>query len=114
VQSPAATTTTPTTTVAVPAQPAVALTSAGATVTVHSPFRLTLHATGACWVEVTDPAGKSLFSTTMHAGQVQDIPAAQPIVVRLGYTPGVTISVDGVAIDLGQLAQTANVDFRTT
>jgi hypothetical protein len=50
----------------------------------------------------------------MHAGQVQDIPAAQPIVVRLGYTPGVTISVDGVAIDLGQLAQTANVDFRTT
>jgi hypothetical protein len=37
---------------------------------------------------------------------------AGPIVVRLGYTPAIVISVDGVTLDLSGLAQTANVDFQ--
>lgn len=110
----APTTTTPPTTNPASATPLVARTSDGASVTVRSPFRLTLQASGTCWVEVTDATGKSLFTATMRAGQSQDIPDAQTVVVRLGYTPAMTLSVDGVAIDLGQLAQTANVDFRTT
>jgi hypothetical protein len=50
----------------------------------------------------------------MHAGQSQDIPVSRSVTVRLGYTPAMTMSVNGVAINAGALAQTANVDFRTT
>ncbi len=94
--------------------PLVTDTPSGATVTVPGPFRLTLRATGTCWVEITDAAAKTLLSTTMHAGQQQELPGVQAILVRLGYTPAMTIAVDGAAIDLGRLAQTTAVDFRTT
>ena len=50
---------------------------------------------------------------TLHSGQEQHLPVSGPIVVRLGYTPAVTITVDGTGIDLGGLAQTANLDFRS-
>ncbi len=86
----------------------------GATVSVHSPFQLTLEANGTCWVEIRDSAGNTLFTATLHSGDRQQIPGSGPIVVRLGYTPAMTISVDGVGLDLGGLAQTADVSFRTT
>jgi hypothetical protein len=52
-----------------------------------------------------------LFTGTLHAGQQQQLPVAGAIVVRLGYTPAMSISVDGVTLDLSGLAQTANLDF---
>jgi len=93
--------------------PVVARSTGGATVTVHSPFQLTLRASGTCWVQVTDTTQRVLFSGTLHAGQQQQLPVAGAIVVRLGYTPAITISVDGVTLDLSGLAQTANVQFQS-
>jgi hypothetical protein len=88
-------------------------TAGGAMVSVHTPFQLTLHATGTCWIQITDTAGRRLFTTTLHPGQEQQIPGAESIVVRLGYTPAITISVDGATLDLRGLSQTANLNFQT-
>jgi hypothetical protein len=104
---------TPPTTAEVVAAPVVARSNNGVTVSVRSPFQITLHATGTCWVQITDPTGRTLFTATLHPGQDQLIPGAEPIVVRLGYTPAVSISVDGVGIDLRGLSQTANLSFQT-
>ena len=102
-----------TTTSTAPVAPVVARSTNGATVSVRSPFRLTLHATGTCWVEITDAAGHTLFTATLHSGDQQQIPGSGPIVVRLGYTPAMTISVDGTDIELGGLGQTTNLTFQT-
>jgi hypothetical protein len=75
---------------------------------------MTLHATGTCWVEITDPTGRSLFTGTLRSGQNQLIPSRGPIVVRLGYTPAITIAVDGVDLDLSGLAQTTSINFQST
>jgi cytoskeleton protein RodZ len=118
VRRPAAapTTTTPTPTTVAPARvtPVVSRSTGGGTVSVHSPFRMTLHATGTCWVEITDPTGRSLFTGTLRSGQNQLIPSRGPIVVRLGYTPAITIAVDGVDLDLSGLAQTTSINFQST
>jgi hypothetical protein len=111
--SVAPTTTSPPTTAAIQTAAVVARSGNGATVSVRSPFQITLHATGTCWVEVTDPTGRTLFNETLHSGQVQLIPGATPIIVRLGYTPAMSISVDGVGLDLTGLSQTANLNFQT-
>jgi cytoskeletal protein RodZ len=102
-----------TTTSTAPVAPVVARSTNGATVSVRSPFRLTLHATGTCWVEITDAAGHTLFTTTLHSGDQQEIPGVGPIVVRLGYTPAMTISVDGTGLDLSGLGQTTNLTFQS-
>jgi cytoskeletal protein RodZ len=107
------TTSTPTTTTPIQAASVVARSGNGATISVRSPFQITLHATGTCWVEVTDPTGRTLFNETLHSGQEQLIPGATPIVVRLGYTPAMSIAVDGVGLDLTGLSQTANLNFQT-
>ncbi len=104
---------TPPTTAEVTAAPVVARSNNGVTISVRSPFRITLHAIGTCWVQITDRTGRTLFTATLHSGQDQLIPGAEPIVVRLGYTPAVSISVDGVGIDLRGLSQTANLSFQT-
>jgi cytoskeleton protein RodZ len=103
----------PSTTSPAPVAPVVARTTNGATVSVHSPFRLTLHASGTCWVEITDATGHTLFTATLHSGELQQIPGAGPIVVRLGYTPAMTISVDGIDLDLSGLGQTTNLTFQS-
>ena len=97
----------------VPVAPVVARSNNGATVSVHSPFRLTLRASGTCWVEITDATGHTLFTATLHSGQQQQIPGAGPIVVRIGYTPAMTISVDGIDLDLSGLGQTTNLSFQS-
>jgi hypothetical protein len=99
--------------VATPVGVRMTRTTTGGTVSVHTPFQLTLHANGSCWIQITDTAGHQLFTTTLRSGQEQRIPGAESIVLRLGYTPAITISVDGATLDLSGLAQTANVNFRT-
>jgi len=101
------------TTVAVPT-PLVALTPNGATVTMRAPFRLTLTASGLCWVQITDPTGARLFSTTMQAGQSQDVPVTRPVTLQLGNAPEMTLAIDGAAITPSTLARVANIAFRTT
>jgi hypothetical protein len=112
---PAATTATtqsvPTTIPAVTA-PMVVRSTSGATVSVRSPSILTMRATGTCWVEVTDATGNTLFSGTLHPGEQQQIGVSAPLVLHLGYTPGIALSVDSSALDLNGLAQTATVDFQ--
>jgi hypothetical protein len=108
-----ATTAAPSTTAPAPVAPVVARSTNGATVSVHSPFRLTLRASGTCWVEITDATGHTVFTATLHSGQQQQIPGAGPIVVRLGYTPAMTISVDGIDLDLSGLGQTTNLTFQS-
>ena len=101
----------PSTTAPIQAAPVVARSGTGATISVRSPFQITLHTSGTCWVQVTDRAGQTLFTATLHSGQEQLIPGATPIVVRLGYTPAMSISVDGVGIDLRGLSdQNLNSD----
>ena len=111
--APTTTTSTPATVAPARVAPVVARSTRGATVSVHSPFQMTLHASGACWVEITDPTGRTLFNATLRPGQSQLIPSRGPIVVRIGYTPAITIAVDGVDLDLSGLAQTTSINFQS-
>jgi hypothetical protein len=93
--------------------PVVARTPTGATVSVRVPASLTLRATAPCWVSVTDATGHTIFTTTLRPGQQQQIPIAGSLDVQLGYTPGITMSVDTNQLDLSGLSQTANLTFQT-
>ena len=82
-----------------------------ANVSVPGPFTLALHATGMCWVQVSGANGQTLFTGTLYPGQNQQVSGAAPLVVRLGNTPGMTLAVNGAALDLSGVAKTANVRF---
>jgi Domain of unknown function (DUF4115) len=110
---PAPTTTVPVAAVPVATVPIVARSTNGATVSVRSPSSLTLQATGACWIEVDDATGHTLFSGTLHAGQQQQIAISGPLVLHLGYTPAVIISVNSTKLDLSGLSQTASLSVQT-
>jgi hypothetical protein len=47
----------------------------------------------------------------LEAGQTKQISAVAPLVVRLGNTPAVRLTVNGVDLSLAGVAQTANVEF---
>ena len=83
-----------------------------ASVAVHGPFTLSLHATGRCWVQVVGATGQSLFEGTLNPGQTQSVSGAPPLTVRLGNTRGITLLVDGSNLDLAGVANTANVQFQ--
>ncbi|MDQ1380391.1 MAG: hypothetical protein QOJ71_1110, partial [Actinomycetota bacterium] len=102
------TTSTPSPTVPSNLVPVVTRSTDGATVTLRSPFVLTLRTTAPCWIDITDTSGTSLFTATLPAGQQQQIPGGGPIVMKLGNMSGVTISAGGVDLDLSGLPQTAN------
>jgi hypothetical protein len=109
----ATTTSSPSTTAPSNVAPVVTRTNGGATVSLRSPFLLTLRTTAACWVQITDASGTIVFTATLPAGQQQQIPGAGPIVMKLGNMSGVTISVGDVPLDLGGLPQTADITFQT-
>jgi cytoskeletal protein RodZ len=110
---PASTTSSSTsTTVAAVAEPVVTVTPSGATVTAPGPFRLTLAASGPCWVQITDAGGATLFSTTMPAGRSQDIPVTRAVTLQLGNAAAMTLSVDGAALDTAGLARVTHIDFQ--
>jgi hypothetical protein len=108
---------TPPTTVAAPppAAPAVQLvtsSSGDGTVTVAVPFTLTVATTdGRSWVSVEDSNGRALFEGTLEANQTKQISAVAPLVVRLGNTPAVRLTVNGTDLSLAGVGQTANVEF---
>jgi hypothetical protein len=107
VPTPSVPTTIPTVTA-----PMVVRSTSGATVSVRNPSILTIRATGTCWIEVNDATGNTLFSGTLHPGQQQQIGVSAPLVLHLGYTPAIALSVDSSALDLNGLAQTTTVDFQ--
>jgi cytoskeleton protein RodZ len=92
--------------------PVVTRTSNGATVSLRSPFLLTLRTTAPCWVDITDTSGTTLFAATLPGGQQQQIPGSGPIVMKLGNMSAMKISANGVDLDLSGLPQTANVTFQ--
>jgi hypothetical protein len=106
-------TSSPPTTVPTSVAPVVTRTTDGATVALRTPFLLTLRTTAPCWVEITDASGATLFTATLPAGKQQQIPGGGPFVMRLGNMSGVTISANGVDLDLSGLPQTANITFQT-
>ena len=54
------------------------------------------------WVEVRDARGERLMHRLARAGQSQTLHGVAPFAVVLGYVPGVTILLDGEAVDLGK------------
>ncbi len=54
------------------------------------------------WVEVRDARGERLMHRLARAGQSQSLRGVAPFAVVLGYVPGVTILLDGEALDLSR------------
>ena len=79
--------------------------------TVAVPYTLTLTASGTCWVSVQSDTGQTLYEGTLQPGQQQHVAGGGPLTVRLGNTPAMQISVDGHALTLEGVANTANVRF---
>ena len=80
-----------------------------ATVMVAFPVTLTIHATAACWVQASDESGRVLSRGTLQPGEQQQIPAGGPLVVRLGNTAGVAVSVDNARLALTGIGNTADL-----
>ena len=81
------------------------------TVTVATPFALNLVATGPCWVGVTTSGGQTVFQGTLRAGDSRAIAGAGELVVRLGNSPVIHLTVNGTQLDLAGVGRTANVKF---
>ena len=53
------------------------------------------------WVRVEDARGQSLASGLISSGSVRELRGVAPYTVFLGFAPGVDVSLDGEAVDLG-------------
>jgi hypothetical protein len=78
---------------------------------VNGPFTLTLHASGPCWIGVTNAAGQYVFQQTLQAGQERQVSGAPPLTVRMGNTRVITMTMNGVRLDLTNVGHTANLRF---
>jgi Domain of unknown function (DUF4115) len=107
---PTATTAPVTTTTTSPAVPRVVVSAAGnATVAVAFPVTLTIRATAPCWVQASDESGRVVYQATLQPGQEQEIPAGGPLVVRLGNTTAVEVSVGDARLALTGIGNTADL-----
>jgi hypothetical protein len=107
---PTATTAPATTTTTSPAVPHAVVSAAGnATVAVAFPVTLTIRATAACWLQASDESGRVVYQGTLQPGQQQEIPAGGPLVVRLGNTTGVAVSVGDTLLALTGIGNTAEL-----
>lgn len=82
--------------------PAVAATepvqaAAGATVSGEVSVRVSK----ASWVQIKDVHGKALLTDLLHAGTEKTVQGAPPLAIFIGYAPGVSLSYNGVTVDLG-------------
>jgi hypothetical protein len=85
------------------------------TVVVHTPFALTLAASQPCWVEVRDATnGQDLFTGTLQSGQTQQVPVPGSANMRIGNSKGLSISIDGTAIDTQSLGSVSNLNLSST
>jgi cytoskeletal protein RodZ len=102
----------PTTAAPRPAVQVVANATGNGTVTVPTPFTLTLATTTSpCWVSVDDNTGHTIFTGPLQPGQRQNVTGDGPLTVRLGNSPAVQISVNGAPLDMTGVGKTASVQF---
>jgi Domain of unknown function (DUF4115) len=107
---PTATSAPATTTTTSPAVPHAVVSAGGnATVAVAFPVTLTIRATAACWVQASDESGRVVYQGTLQPGRQQEIPAGGPLVVRLGNTTGIAVSVGGARLALTGIGNTADL-----
>ncbi len=72
------------------------------TVVVDSGNALRLHFQADSWVEIHDARGERLIHQLARAGQTHTLHGVAPFAVVLGYVPGVSLLLDGEAVDLGK------------
>ncbi|WP_017904924.1 RodZ domain-containing protein [Pseudomonas asplenii] len=53
-----------------------------------------------CWTQVTDGAGKVLFSGLKRKGDSLEVSGKPPFAVRLGYAKGAQVTYNGQAVDV--------------
>lgn len=58
------------------------------------PYRIALHATGDCWLEVRD-GETMLFKRMLRPGDVYRMPDKPGLTMRVGNAKGLEVSVDG-------------------
>lgn len=63
-------------------------------------YQMAFHATGPCWVQIIDPAGKSLFAREMKAGRHQTMTVPVGAKITLGNSPAMLVRVDGHPYDI--------------
>ncbi len=85
-----------------PASPADDQTGSVDTVAVDSRDELSLHFQADSWVEIHDANGERLIHQLARAGQTHTLRGVAPFAVVLGYVPGVSLLLDGEAVDLGK------------
>jgi len=112
---PVTSTTTPTT----QPPPFVELSSGGGTDSYSvsgSPLELTLSAVGRCWVELRQgsPSGPMVFTGILGPGQSRSFQSAQGLWLRLGYPPGMTMTVNGHTLPLPANPAPLNVELLTS
>jgi hypothetical protein len=112
--APTTTTSSPTTTT-VASGFAVVTRNGTPTVVVPTPFALTLAATQPCWVQVRDAtSGQDLFTGTLQSGQTQNVPVPGNANLRIGNSRGLSISVNGNAIDTQSLGSVSNLNLSSS
>ncbi len=71
-------------------------------VVVDSENELRLHFQADSWVEIHDARDERLIHQLARAGQTHTLHGVAPFAVVLGYVPGVSLLLDGEAVDLGK------------
>jgi cytoskeleton protein RodZ len=66
---------------------------------------LSLMASGASWVEVTDATGVVQLRKTMSQGEVQGVSGALPMAVVLGRAGVMSVRIRDVPLDLGAVTK---------
>ncbi len=72
------------------------------TVVADSENELRLYFLADSWVEIRDARGERLIHQLARAGQTHVLHGMAPFAVVLGYVPGVSLLLDGEAVDLGK------------
>ncbi|MCF6210223.1 MAG: DUF4115 domain-containing protein [Gammaproteobacteria bacterium] len=72
------------------------------TVVIDSENELSLYFQADSWVEVHDARGERLIHQLARAGQTHALHGEAPFAVVLGYVPGVSLLLDGEAVDLAK------------
>ncbi len=66
----------------------------------RSGTNIDLVATAACWIQIRagNATGVVLFTGVLHQGDRRPVPDAQPVWVRIGNPPGVSVEVNGALL----------------
>lgn len=70
---------------------------------------LVINFTANCWLEVTDAAGKKLFSGLQHGGATLNLQGQHPYKLKIGAPSAVTIQFRGQPVDLSRFARSSQV-----